>query len=207
MEDKQTPSQPTEQTENKFVDKSKFDGVLTDLYKQRDSNKSLQARISELESKIQAQDSAELESQKKYQELFQKEKEKHTDTLNKFKQLENNFVTQQKQTYLASKLQVSKPEYLKFADLSKIEINSDGTIDTNSVDRVVNEFKNSHPELIKRNEQTTDIKTSDIFQSEKIKTRDLKKQDPDDLKDMFKEALKTDQSELAQAFSRAIRTH
>jgi hypothetical protein len=122
--------------------------VLDQRKADRDKARELQEQLDALKAEKESAEAARLSEQKRFEELYQKEKTKAEQLAGQIKDMTTQQVERAKTSALKDALGVSKAEYLKFADLSLITLTEDGTPDPESVKAAANKFRESYPELI-----------------------------------------------------------
>jgi vacuolar-type H+-ATPase subunit I/STV1 len=140
------------------VDDNKTDVVSYSSHaKLLDEKKKLQAKhsdtleeLAEYRSKEQAEAEKKLLEEKKYQELLAKKDEELSLYKSKAMSLEEERTDLTKLQYFVQGLGDSKLEskYYSLVPLDKISVNEDGSIDKDSLDSVVSEFKTEHTRLL-----------------------------------------------------------
>lgn len=133
---------------NEMVHKKAFTEVSNDMHKFKSKAKEATARINELEAAAKSREEADLKSQSKWEELYNKEKKAREvlEADNKTQRERNQL--NEKKSALKAELGNVKDVYLSHANLDAIEIQEDGTVSSESVLEVANAFKTEYPELI-----------------------------------------------------------
>lgn len=114
----------------------------------RDKARALEEERNTLKAQLEAKDAETLAEQSRYKELYEAEKKKREESDGKLADMSRAQVESAKKAALREALGISKQEYLKFADLSSIQMNDDGTPDSDSLKAVANKFRESYPELL-----------------------------------------------------------
>jgi chromosome segregation ATPase len=142
------PTQKEKEQKDEFVRKTAYEEVTSDMHRFKSRAKDAEAKAAEYEAKLRAIEDEKLKSEQRYQELYEKEKrekEQLADTRKKEREL---YLRGLKLGALKSELGNVKDAYLMHADISAIEINEDGTLNSESVRKVANQFRQEHAALI-----------------------------------------------------------
>lgn len=112
--------------------------------------KKMQDRLAQIESEKESEEEAKLQSQKQFETLAEKHKKERDTYKQKFDELNNRIVVSAKRSALDAEIGgVLKPEYLEFADLSKIRILDNGEVDKDSLKEVADAYRTEHPHLLR----------------------------------------------------------
>ena len=131
-----------------FVRKQAYEEVTTDMHKFKSRAKDAEAKAAELSAQLKSIEDEKLKSEQRYQELYEKEKrekEQLADTRKKEREL---YLRGLKLGALKGELGNIKDAYLMHAEISAIEINEDGTVNSETVRKVANQFRQEHAALI-----------------------------------------------------------
>lgn len=151
-ESNETQAQPetvsTQSQEDATVPKTAYENTRNDMHKYKAQSRERQAKINELETRLEADAKAQLEEQEKYKELWEQEKTQKVELQSRVEASEKLARDNAKKRALREKLGDVKDEYLVFANLDSIDINDDGSIDPDSLHNAANSFRQAHPGLI-----------------------------------------------------------
>lgn len=139
----------SEQEGDKFVPKNAYEEVSKDMHKFKSKAKEAEAKAAELEARMKAIEEAKLLEEKRFEELYQKERSARENAENALKQTNEHLVKSVKMTALIKELggKIS-PKYLIHADVNGIIVHEDGTLSSESVTAVANKFRQENPELV-----------------------------------------------------------
>jgi hypothetical protein len=133
----------------KFVARSAYEEVSKDMHKYKSQAKEAAAKAAELEAKILAAEEAKMQDEKRFEELYQKEKEARERAETALKSTDEHYKKSVKMTALMRELGGNiKPKYLQHAALDEIVVRDDGTLSSESVTAVANKFRQENPELV-----------------------------------------------------------
>lgn len=139
-------AQATEQ--NDFVRKQAYEEVSRDMHKFKNRLKEEAARAAEYEARLKALEEEKLIEQKKFEELYQREKKQREQAESARNQEKNLYLRAVKLSALKAELGNVKDVYLSHADIDGIEIREDGSLSSESVKAVADKFRQEHPTLI-----------------------------------------------------------
>ncbi len=109
----------------------------------------IQAELDRLKSDAESAEAVRLTEQNRFKELYESEKAKREASEGQVKETNAKIAAQRKRDALKAELGgVRKDEYLSFADLASIQLQDDGSVDSDSVKQAANKFREAHPELI-----------------------------------------------------------
>jgi hypothetical protein len=131
-----------------FVKKQAYEEVSQDMHKFKMRAKEAEARAAEYEARLKAQEEAKLMDEKRFQELYEREKKQREDAERTSKKERELYLRAVKLTALKSELGPVKDEYLTHAEIDKIELNADGSLSSESVRQVANNFRQNHAQLL-----------------------------------------------------------
>ena len=137
------------QEEAKFVPATAYREVSSDMHKYKSGLKDEKARSSQLEAELAAIKENQMKEQQRFEELWKGEKaarEKEAQERSREKDL---YLRSVKISALKNELGGKvKDDYLSFANIDSIELKEDGTLNSESVQNVANNFRQEHPSLI-----------------------------------------------------------
>jgi hypothetical protein len=138
----------SESEKEAFVARSAYEEVSKDMHKYKTTNKELAAKLNELEARVKAQNEAKMQEEKRFEELYQKEREERMRAENALKNTNEHYIKTVKMTALMRELGNIKPKYLQHAALDEIIVHEDGSLSSESVVAVANKFRQENPELV-----------------------------------------------------------
>ena len=137
-------------SKEEFVPKPAFVEVTADMHKYKTKLKEAEAKLNQKTEEVEYLNRERLEADKKYKELYEKERDDKVKALEQIKVERKNFLDSHKVNYLIQELGgLGRSEYIKHANLNAIEINEDGTIDQNSLKKEADRFRQEHAVLLK----------------------------------------------------------
>lgn len=134
--------------EDKFVPRNAYEEVSKDMHKYKSQAKEAAAKAAELESRMKAIEEAKLVEEKRYEELYAKEREEREKMEQALKSTNEHYVKTVKMTALMRELGNIKPKYLQHAAIDEIVVHDDGSLSSESVVAVANKFRQENPELV-----------------------------------------------------------
>jgi hypothetical protein len=142
-------STASEPKDEKFVAKSAYEEVSKDMHKFKSKAKEAEAKAAELEARMKAIEEAKLIEEKRFEELYQKERQAKEAAEAALKNTNEHLKRSVKMTALIKELggKIS-PKYLVHADLNAIIVHEDGSLSSESVVAVANKFRQENPELV-----------------------------------------------------------
>lgn len=143
-----TVANASEQKEDKFVPKTAYEEVSKDMHKYKSKVREAEAKAAELEARMKAIEEAKLMEEKRFEELYQKERDAREKAENALKQTNEHYIKSVKMTALMRELGNIKPKYLQHANLDEIIVREDGSLSSESVVTVANKFRQENPELV-----------------------------------------------------------
>lgn len=141
---KKADSNPNEE----FVPKNAYEEVSKDMHKYKAQAKAEAAAKAELETRLKAIEESKLVEEKRFEELYQKEREAKEKAETALKSTNDHYIRSVKMTALMRELGNIKPKYLAHAALDEIVVHDDGTLSSESVTKVANKFRQENPELV-----------------------------------------------------------
>jgi len=147
IDQKEVPASEPQKQED-FVARKAYEQVTADLHKNKKAKKDLLARVNELEAQREAQEKAKMEEKQQFEELYKKSEAEKAALLQQIEQEKKQLLAQRKKSALKQELGNIKEAYLGLANVDGIELNEDGTINSESVRHIANTFKQEHPALI-----------------------------------------------------------
>lgn len=150
-----TPDAGSNQVEDKkdFVPAKAYEEVSRDMHKFKKEREEMKAALTEMQTQLKLQEEAKMQEQEQYKELFQK-RDAELEAERKRAELERSRYTK------AVKISALKNElggkvkdvYLNLANVEGIVVNEDGTVDSESVRNVANDFRKEHGQVIPQSE-------------------------------------------------------
>ena len=147
VQEKQMDSNPetSNESNNDFVPKRAYKEVSEDMHKYKTQLRETQAKLNELNAKMEAERNRQLEDENRYKELYEGLKGKYEKETSQFKDIH-------KKNAVINKVGgLKRSEYAKFIDTSNIHMDENGMIDKESIDREVMRLQQEFPELINSN--------------------------------------------------------
>ncbi len=139
----------SEQKQEEFVKRSAYENVSSDMHKFKSKAKDSAARVAELEAKIKTEEESRLKEQNDWKQLYEREKQEKDDLKSVGEQQREEYVRTVKLSALKSELGGNvKDQYLQFAEVDGVQLNEDGTLNSDSVQLVANKFRQEHPTLV-----------------------------------------------------------
>lgn len=136
------------ETSEAFVKRQAYEEVSQDMHKFKAKARDAEARAAEYEAKLKAAEEAKMMDEKRYQELYEREKKDKELAVARSQKERELYLRAVKMTALKSELGNVKDEYLTHAAIDKIEIKDDGSLNSESVREVANQFRQNHPQLL-----------------------------------------------------------
>ena len=133
---------------NDYVARKAFEEVSQDMHKYKKSMKDAIAKNNEFEAKLRAIEEEKMQENEQWKELYEKQKQEAEQIRQQRDQDRMIMKNSVKKSALKSELGNIKSEYLDFASLDDIEVNEDGSINTDSLHKVANDFRSQHAQLI-----------------------------------------------------------
>lgn len=133
---------------NEFVARKAFEEVSRDMHKYKKTMKDAQAKVNEYEARLKAIEEEKMQENEQWKELYEKQKEEAEHVRRLREQDKQQLANAVKKSALKAELGNVKNEYLTFANLDEIEINEDGSINMDTVQKVANDFRTQHSALI-----------------------------------------------------------
>jgi len=160
-----------QQRQDEYVAKKAYEEVSKDMHKYKSKVRDTEAALTEAQAKLKAIEEQKLKDLQKWEELYNREKQEKEELA--------NVREKDRQLYLRStKLHALKQElggkvkdvYLNHANLDGIEINEDGTLSSESILRVANQFRQDFPEVIPQSGSSNMTNNAAPTQFEKTST-------------------------------------
>lgn len=144
-------SKPVEPKEE-FVSRKAYEETQRDMHKYKARAKAESAAKAEYEAQLKAIEEDRLVEAQQFKELYEKTKAEAETFKVQAEQEKSNYMTSVKKQALKQELGGNiKDVYLSHANITGIEINPEtGTIDTDSLLEVANQFRNDHGVLIQK---------------------------------------------------------
>jgi len=176
VDDKVEPK-VTEKPKTDYVAKNAYEEVSKDMHKYKSQLKEAEAARNAAEAALKAVEDQKLIDQNRFEELYNQEKQKSEEAMNKMIKERQLYDRSVKVNALKAELGGKiKDDYLSFANLDNIEVLEDGTISSESVRTEANNFRQAHPQLIPvdGNADITSTATTTSFDSkEGVKISDM----------------------------------
>lgn len=134
--------------QNEYVSKKAYEEVSADLHKFKKAKKDLLAQVNELKARFEAEEKAKMEEKQQFEELYKKAEAEKSSLLQQIEQERTQLLNQRRKAALKQELGNIKDVYLNLAEINSIEVNEDGTLNSESVRSVANAFKQEHSALI-----------------------------------------------------------
>ena len=131
------------------VSKQAYKQVSQDMHTYKSKMKQLQAEMEALKADKEAREKSVLEEQEKWHDLYKKSESKIGELLKERDHERVKFVEGHKKNSVLQQISFKKQDYIKFVDVSKIEVNEDGSINPDTVSLEVERIKKEYPELLK----------------------------------------------------------
>lgn len=145
-------SKPVEQ-ETKVVSAKAYEEVSKDMHKYKSKSKETELALNEALAQLKAQEEAKLVEQNRWEEIAKNREEELLRIQNEMKEKEDRLNRSKKMYALKQELGGKiKDVYLQHADLSSISLKDDGSVDSDSLLAVANEFRQEHGQLIPSDE-------------------------------------------------------
>lgn len=169
-----------------FVSKQAYKQVSQDMHSYKTKMKELSAQLEAVKADKEAREKSVLEEQEKWHDLYKKSETKIQELLKERDKERNQFLEGHKKNSVLQQVSFKKPEYVKFIDVSKIEVNEDGSIAQDLVAAEVERIKKEYPELLK----TTAREMLPDAAPKGAKPKSLKDMSPSELADARRALLK-----------------
>jgi len=137
-----------EQQKEEYVSRKAYEEVTRDMHKFKQKQKEESAARAELESKLKAQEEAELREKENWKELFEKKDNELNDFKEELSKKDYAITTQAKKNALRAEIGNIKDEYLSLAKLDQLELDEYGAVTQESLHNVANSFREEHPALV-----------------------------------------------------------
>jgi hypothetical protein len=128
---------------------NKKNELLNEKKKEQAKNRELQQELESMKAMLRRQEEEKLEQNQEYKTLWENTQKEKEEIQNKYFGLQENLVKEKKIKQFNKVLgkALSKDRYYDFVDLNSIIIESDGSINQDSVKYTVNLFRENYPEL------------------------------------------------------------
>jgi thioester reductase-like protein len=138
-----------------YVSKKAYEEVRADMHKNKSKAKELEAALNEYQVKLKQIEEEKMAEQQQWKELFEKRSAELEAERQKTAETKNSYLRSVKLSALKQQLGGNiKDAYLSFANLNGIEFKEDGSVDSESLLAVANQFRKEHGELIPSTENT-----------------------------------------------------
>lgn len=153
---KVTSTQPTmvdveEYDESDSVSKKAYIEKSRDMHKYKAQLKEERARAAEYEAKLKALEEEKLVEQQRFEELYKRERQQRENVEKQRHAEKELYLRAVKLSALKAEIGNVKDVYLQHANIDSIDINEDGSISSDSVKSVADQFRQEHGQLIPRN--------------------------------------------------------
>lgn len=137
------------------VSKRAFEEVSKDMHKYKKELNEFKQAYNELQTQLKLQEEVKMQEQEQWKELYQKTKSEIEQEKKRADEQVSRYTKSVKISALKTELGGKiKDEYLSFANLNDIVITESGSVDTESLHRVANQFRQEHGTLIPKSENT-----------------------------------------------------
>jgi hypothetical protein len=136
------------ESKEEFVRRQAYEEVNKDMHKFKSRAKDADARAAELEAKLKAIEEDKLKQEQKYQELYEREKKQREVEAAARKKDRDLYLRGLKLAALKAEIGNIRDTYLSHAAIDEIEVQEDGSLNSDSVRSVANKFRQEHPALI-----------------------------------------------------------
>lgn len=143
-----------EQNQPEYVDKAVYKKTAEDMLKYKSEMRSYKAQLDQIKADNEAKEKQALYEQENWKKLFQQNEEKLKQLQLERDSERDKFINAHKVNSVVQELGgFKKPEYVKFVDHAKIELDENGSLITASVQAEVQRIKQMYPELVKTNSE------------------------------------------------------
>lgn len=137
------------------VSKKAYEEVSRDMHKNKQKAKELEAQLNELTTQLKVQEEAKMLEEKRYKELYEKTQAEIEEERRRATEKEQQYMRSVKVSALQQELGGNiNSKYLSFANLDSVSIKDDGSVDSESLREVANEFRKEHGQLIPKSDNT-----------------------------------------------------
>lgn len=148
QESVQTEEQGSAQ-ENQYVPRKAYEEVTSDMHRYKSKVKEAQARLNEYEARLKSIEEEKLKEQNRWKELYEKEQQTREQIEQERKRDRQLYLENVKLSALKAELGGDvRAEYLRFANLDAIVVDENGSLSSESVKEVANQFRQNYPELV-----------------------------------------------------------
>lgn len=145
-----SPKEEVQNESNEMVPKSAYQAVSRDMHSFKQKLKETQAQLEAIRLDQESKEMASLREQEKWKEISAKQEQTLKKIQSERDSERSKFVESHKKNAVVQQLGgFKKPEYAKFVDVSKVELDEHGNIDSNSIEAEVQRLRKEFPELIK----------------------------------------------------------
>ena len=148
-------NQQEDKKEEGFVSRKAYEGVSNDMHQFKSKAKEAEARANELEARLKAIEEEKMREQNQWEDLYKKRSEELENLQRENRDKELRYVKTAKKTALRMELGEVRDEYLMHANIDAIQLNEDGSINTESLHAVANDFREKHSALLPKNASST----------------------------------------------------
>lgn len=137
--------------EEDVVPVSKYKEVQSESIKRKQELRELKAKLAEQEAALKEKEEQDLANQKKFEDLWRKEKEEKDNLIRNWENEKSARKNESKLNAVISQLEggFKKAEYNKFINVDAVTEREDGSFDPKSVSAEVKRLRQEFPELLK----------------------------------------------------------
>jgi hypothetical protein len=147
-----TESNSNSEQNVEFVPKKAFEDVTKDMHKYKSGYKEAVASVNEYQAKLKAIEEEKMREENRWKELYENKNQELEIERKKLSEKEKSVQKSIKLSALKTELGGKiKDQYLVHAQLDAIEFKEDGSIDFDSLQKVANDFRKEHGQLIPSN--------------------------------------------------------
>lgn len=144
------PNETTQENQETSIAYDKYRKLLDEKKKVQEELQSKAKIAQEYEQKLKKIEEEKLVEQQRYKELFENRDKELSDIKKRLEDEKTAYLEAKKvQEFLRAVGDLKKDSYIKFIDTKKIILNSDGTIDKESLKDYAATFKRDYGELLK----------------------------------------------------------
>jgi len=125
----------------------------SDMFKYKGKAKELEEENQRLKMQKESLERDQLEKNEEWKTLYENERKAKSEAVDELSNKSKQFVDSSKKNAVVQRLGgFKKDEYIRFINTENIELNADGLIDSESLNKEVDRIKQSFPELLKTSE-------------------------------------------------------
>lgn len=145
-----TEQQVEGKEDEKFVPKDAYENVKNDMFKYKEEKRKLEEQMKQLKAEREAQEIDKLKEKEQWKSLYEAEAAKRAEMEAARVLEQKKFIDYHKKNAVVSKLGgFKRDEYTNFVNLDTVEMDENGNIIPESLDKEVSRLKQLYPELIK----------------------------------------------------------